>query len=1017
MNIPAFSIRNYQLTITAFLLLFLAGLFSFLGMPRQEDPVLDIPNIVVVAIYPGANPQDIERQVVDPIEEAINELDDLKELKTVVRDGSAVTVVEFEFDVDSDDKYDEVQRQLNQLRDELPEGLYSLDARQINTNTVNIFQIALYSNQADYRKMYAEADKLKSRIEDVDGVRKVELEAYPEEEVRIALDAVKMTAVNLSVDDVERAIAGNNANIPGGALKLGKKQFSIKTSGAYADLEEIRRTIVGVYQGKLVYLKDVAQVNFTYEDERWMARYNGQPAMYINVTQKKGKNIYSVSDPIKTLLEEQPLAGDLQLAYVFDQSEGVEERVNGFISNLLQGIFLVGLVIVLLLGVRSASLVMLAIPLSLLVGLLAVDSLGYALQQMSIAGLIVALGLLVDNSIAITENIERFLGKGFSAADAATLGTQQLVTPIGSATLTTVLAFVPVVLMPDVTGAFIKALPVTVIATLIASYLVAITLTPFLASRFLKAPSDKPKATWLFTWMKNFVNGPYTRLLMWVNANKWLSLGVAGLTFVGAMALFPLVGVSFFPKAEKPQFRITVELPKGSSLEATDEVVKEVETVLEEYDEIAYFASNVGHGNPRIYYNINPRSYSNNFGEIYVRLETYKVDAFYELLAELRGRFTNYHAAKVDVREFVQGPPSNAPVEIQISGDDLDQLQQYARQVERLVSEVPGAVNISNPLRETGTDLHFRINRDKAMLFGVPLFTVDKTIRYFVNGNTLGVFRDSDGEDYNIVMRYEAGEDFKLKDFDHISIPTLTGKFLPLRQVADITFEEAPSQIDHYDTRRVTTILADLEQGYTLDGVIADVEKQMEQVDWVEGYAYQYLGDLSNRNSSFGGMGLASLLAVLLIVGVLVIQFKSFSQPLIILTALPLAFIGSILALFITGIPFSFTAFIGLTSLIGIAINNSIVLVDYANDIRADGASIIEAAIQAGQVRFIPIVATTLTTILGLLPLTLNGGSLWAPMGWVIIGGLLTSTTLVLLIVPVLYQLFTREEVSQSEPL
>ncbi len=1010
MNIPAFSIKNYQLTLTAFVMLLIAGLFSFMGMPRQEDPVLDIPNTLVIAVYPGANPRDIESQVVDPIEEAIKELDDLKELRTVVRDGTAVTEVEFEFGVDPDDKYDEIQRQLNQLKDVLPSDLYSLEARQINTNTVNIFQIALVSETAEYRQLLDEAERIKDQIEGIGGVRKVELEAYPEEEVRLALDPVKMTQANLSIDDIERSIAGTNANIPGGAVKVSNKLFALKTSGAYEDLEQIRQTVVGVYQGKLVYLKDVADVHFTYEDDRWLARYNGKPAMYINVTQKKGVNIFDVSEPVKAALAEHRLPDDMQMAYVFDQSTGVRERVNGFIGNLGQGILLVGVVIFLLLGVRSASLVMLAIPLSIMIGLLAVDGMGYALQQMSIAGLIVALGLLVDNSIAITENIERLLGKGLSPTQAAADGTQQLVTPIGSATLTTVLAFVPIVLMPDVTGAFIAALPVTVIATLIASYLVAVTLTPFLASRFLKPRQENQQDSWLFRRLRTFIQGPYTRTLQWVNSHKWATLGLAGLAFAGAMALFPLVGVSFFPKAEKPQMRITVSLPKGSNLDATDRAVSYVESVLNEYDEVDYYAANIGHGNPRIYYNIAPTNYSNTFGELFVTLKSYEVDAFYALLDDLRDRLGTYTAARIDVREFVQGPPSKAPVEIQVRGDDLEQLQAIARRVERIVRETPGAVNISNPLRENSTDLHFQINRDKAMLFGVPLFTVDKTIRSFVNGNTVGVFRDSDGEDYNIVLRYKAGEDFTLDDFDRLSIPTMTGNFLPLRQVANIQFEEAPSQIEHYDNKRVTTILADLENGFTLDEVVGKIDAQLVNEEWPQGYSYTYLGDLANRANSFGGMGIASLLAILLIVGVLIIQFRSFTQPLIILTALPLAMIGSILALFITGIAFSFTAFIGLTSLIGIAINNSIVLVDYANAVRAEGATIQEAAIQAGQVRFIPIVATTLTTILGLLPLTLNGGSLWAPMGWTIIGGLLTSTTLVLLIVPLLYQLFTSDK-------
>jgi multidrug efflux pump subunit AcrB len=405
------------------------------------------------------------------------------------------------------------------------------------------------------------------------------------------------------------------------------------------------------------------------------------------------------------------------------------------------------------------------------------------------------------------------------------------------------------------------------------------------------------------------------------------------------MALFPLVGVSFFPKAEKPQLRITVNLPKGSNLDATDRVVSYVESVLAEYEEVDYYAANVGHGNPRIYYNIAPVNYSNTYGELFVVLKDYEVDAFYaasrRATTNLRGLYwCAYRCAESLCRDHrvKHQWKSSCVVMTWLQLQDL-----CSARIERIVRQTPGAVNVDNPLRQNNTDLHFQINRDKAMLVGVPLFTVDKTIRSLVNGNTVGVYRDTEGEDYNIVLRYAAGQDFQLADFERIHIPAVTGAFVPLRQLADIQFAESPGRIEHYDKQRVATVLADVDNGYTLDEVIAAVDSQLEKEEWASGYSYTYLGDLANRNQSFGGMGVASVLALLMIFGVLVIQFRSFSQPLIILTALPLAMIGSILALFITGIAFSFTAFIGLTSLIGIAINNSIVLVELCQRIAGRG--------------------------------------------------------------------------------
>lgn len=1015
MNIPKFSISNYQFTLTAFVFLFVMGLSAFLTMPQREDPALDIANMAVVAVYPGANPEDVESQVTDPIEEAINELDDIKEVITTIRDGVSVTEVEFEFGTDADDAFEDVQGKVTEVQDELPADLYDLSVRKFSTNTVAIFQVALIGETVSYRDLKLQAEELKEVIEQVNGVRKVEIDAFPEQEVRIALNPVLMSNMNISPDDIANAVQSNNANIPGGAVKVSSRSYNIKTSGAYEDLEEIKRTVVGSYNGRLVYLDNVADVFFDYEDERWLARYNGRRCLYINVQQKDGYNIFSISEPVKTALSGANLKEGMELAYVFDQSAGVETRVNGFLNNLLQGILLVGVVIFLALGFRSASIVMLAIPLSILIGLWVVNQMGYALQQISIAGLVVALGLLVDNSIAIIENIERYLAQGYSRKEAAIAGTQQLIAPITSATLTTVLAFIPIVMMPDVTGAFIKALPITVIATLIASLIGAITLTPLLATWILKEKKGKElKQTFVFTQMQRFVRGPYRRLLNTAIRYKWVTMGLASLSLVGALALFPLVGLSFFPKAEKPQFRITVTLPNGSNLDATDRSLRYVEEVLEAKEEVSYYASNIGHGNPRIYYNVPSTNYSNSFGEVFVVLKEYEVDGFYAFLDELRAEFSSYADARIDVKEFVQGPPSQAPIELSISGDDLDQLQEYARQVENAVLAAPSAINVNNPLRTNSTDLYFKINRDKAMLLGVPIYQIDQTIRTYVSGNVVGKFRDKDAEDFNLVMRYHFQEKFELDYFDEIKVPSVNGRFVPLKQLASISFAEAPSRITHLDNRRTATILADLKKGVTLDEAVAEVQQELDQIEWAPGYSYAFKGDLENRSESFGGLGIATMLAVLLILGVLIIQFKSFTQPLIIFSALPLAIIGSILALLITGINFSFTAFVGLTSLIGIAINNSIVLVDFANTLYEDGETVEAAAKQAGEVRFVPIVLTTLTTILGLLPLTLAGGSLWSPMGWTIIGGLITSTTFVLLIVPILYVLFTRNRTQKE---
>ncbi|MEM6723917.1 MAG: efflux RND transporter permease subunit [Bacteroidota bacterium] len=1014
MNIPGLSIKNFPFTLLTYTFVFLLGLNTFLNMPRMEDPELDLPNIFVVAVYPGASPEDIESQVAEPIEEAVNELDDIEAIETRISDGLVTVEVKFNFGIDGGDKKKEVQDKVNEVESDLPEGIFSLDVREISTSTVSIMQLALVSETAPYLKMKKEAERIKDVIEKVDGVKKVLIQAYPEQEVRIALNPSTMSQMGISLSDVENAIKSNNANIPGGAIKVSNKLFNVKSSGDYENLEQIRNTVVGSYNGKIIYLKNIASIFMDYEDERHIARLNGQRSLAIAIQQKSGRNIFKTIEPIQKKMAALSIAEDMDLEVVFDQSVGVKDRVSGFISNLVQGIVLVGIIILLALGLRAAGLVMLSIPLSILVGLFVVDLYDLGLQQMSIAGLVVALGLLVDNSIAITENIERFLAEGYSREDAAIKGTNQLVTPITSATITTMLAFVPVLLVPGTTVGFIKALPITVVATMAASFVISITLTPFLASRFLRPPADRKRQPILKSGLQTIVTGPYRRLLGWALNHKLITLILAVGSFVGALSLFPLVGVSFFPKAEKPQIRITVELPKGSNIDATNEVMLYVESVLESRPEINKYAANVGKGNPRIYYNTNQKDFTANFGEVYVTLHQYEIDEFYNLLDALRERFQDFPDARISVIEYEQGPPVNAPIEVMVNGENLDELKRISSEIEDLLEAHPQTLNINNLLGQSRTDIEFKINRDKALMLGVPIINIDRAIRSYVNGQRVGTFRDKDAEDYGIVMRYGFEEEFRISDFDKIQVEAVTGRSVPLKQLSHMTFSKSPSQIFHKDTERVSYVLADLKKGANLDAIIADITPKIDGLDWDEGFGYTYLGELESRQKSFGNLGIASLLALLLIFGVLILQFKSLAQPLIIFSALPLAVIGSILMLYVNGVSFSFTAFIGLTSLIGIAINNSIVLVDFANKEIADGATVAAAVRKAGEVRFTPIVLTTITTVLGLLPLTLTGGSLWAPMGWTIIGGLMTSTFFVLLVVPILYELFTRKTAEKA---
>lgn len=1022
MKLPKIAINNYQFTLVLFILLLFAGLNSYFNMPRTENPSIYVPGAGIVVIYPGASPVDMEQLIALPIEESVNELDDIKKINTSLYDGLAVINVEFTYETDAKEKYDEVVEKINSIRDELPNDLHKLEVNRWTSSDVAIMQLAFVSENTEYSIMEHDAEKLKDEIEKVKGIKRVNIIACPEKLVSVSLRMEKMAQMNISVEDVSNAIASNNANIPGGSIKLSDKSFSVKTSGSYKNLHELENTVVKSYKGRLVYLRDIAEVTYDYEDKNHLAKFNGTRAIFMEVQQKEDFNIFDIMDQVKPIVSKfkNQLNDGISLEVVFDQADDVQNRINGFLGNLGQGILLVGILILLALGVKSALIVIIAIPLSVLIGLSIVDAWGFGMQQISIAGLVVALGLLVDNSIVMVENINRFVDLGYKPRQAAIKGAGQIGWPIVSATATTVLAFVPIVMMPDKAGDFVKSLPFTIIATLTVSLFIALTLNPLITSKVFKSKEDiekknqnkgkKNKENLFRKALRKFIEGPYRKTITLALKSNAIIIILALAFLGGAIALFVTsIGISFFPPAEKPQLMIRVNTPEGTNLRKTGKVANYVESVLDTCSEVKHYATNIGHGNPRIYYNIFPRKNAKNFAELFVELHEYDNEDFEAFVKKLRHTFASYPDARIYVKVFEQSPPQKAPVELFIIGDDMDVLKQIAADAESFVKEQEGAINIENQLDVNRIDLYVNINKEKANQLGVPIHTIDKTVRTAVSGIAVSEFRDQRGKEYDIVLRLPEGEDIKVSDFDKIYVTSLAGKQIPLKHLANIEFKEGPGIITRYNLNRNAVITADIREGYTLDDVVEPIRQELKNYDFQSGYDYHFAGEVEGRKESFGGMQRAILIALIAIFAVLVLQFRSFAQPLIIYSAIPLAVIGSILALYITGYTFSFTAFIGLTSLVGIVINNSIILVDYTNKLRHEGKCMDEALRIAGETRFTPIILTTFTTIGGLLPLTLQGGGLWAPMGWTIIGGLLMSTLLTLVVVPVLYRIFSKK--------
>jgi multidrug efflux pump subunit AcrB len=1023
MKLPRLAIDNRSFTWMVFIFLTFIGIRSLTTIPRTENPEVTVPGSSIIVLMPGAGPMDMESLVALPLEEAMNELDDIKRIITDVRDGIAVISVEFDFKTDADEKYDEVLQQVNSIRNTLPEEILQLETWQWSISDMSMLLLALISEDAPYNEMEHTFEELQKRIEKVKSVRKVSAYALPEQEVHIHLDFEKMAMVSTTLEHITRAIQSNNLNIPGGDVSLGANNLSVKSSGSFQNLDEIRNMVVNSHQGRLIHLRDVASISYGYEQQNYRARFGaksiprdnagGSRCIFLGVSQKEGLNVLETGEELEPIIEvfREELPSNMRLEMVYNQPETVRKRINVFMSNLLQGIILVGVVIFLSLGFRSSLMVVIAIPLSLIIGLGFVDLAGFGLQQISIGGLVVVLGLLVDNSIVMVENINRYIQMGHSRREASILAASEIGWPVLTATLTTVLAFVPIAAMPDETGEFIKSLPITIALTLTVSLIIALAFTPMLSSKLLKDTGMRDYRSWGISRMLGWViKHPFRRVLLGALKRPGLTMVAVCVFLLISLGMFRFVGVSFFPKAEQANLMIQATLPEGSSLDRTDQLARYLESVLDTMPEVSYYATNVGHGNPRIYYNVFPKRFDKCYAEIYVQLHTYDSEEFPGILERLRKEFDVYPGARIRVKEFEQGPPFDAPVQIYLTGDDLEVLREISADVEGMIEEEPGAINIENKFIKTNTELLLNINREKANMHGVPIVEIDRTIRTAVAGMQVSNFRDPSGEEHPVVLKMDRNAKFGEEELERIYVSSMSGKQHQLKQFVDIELQQAPSSISRYDMERTAEILADVERGYSLDEIMDPVLEKLKNYPMPSGYSYTIGGELQERNEAFSGVSNAVLIAIISIFSVLVLQFRSFRQPLIVFLAIPFAVTGMIWALWITGNTFSFTASIGLTSLVGIVVNNSIILVDYINKLRERGKPLNEALQLAAETRLTPIVLTALTTIGGLLPLTLRGGTLWAPMGWTIIGGLLVSTMLTLVIVPVIYKLLERKK-------
>lgn len=1002
-----FFVEKKQFTYIVIAGLLILGINSLLTMPRGEEPDMNFPIYSVAVIMPGATPTELQDQVIKPIEDAFYEMDGIKEIKASAASGLAYIGLRYDFSTDRDEKYQEIIREMERLRSgELPQNIAQILIKRTRTTDVNIYQIALLSETASYADLEYHSTELKNRLKKVGGIKNVETWGYPRQEVKVELNINKLSEYNIPVSSVFTALKRDSYTLPAGNVVSGNTAFNVNSGDTYESVEEIANTVIHVANQQIIRLKDIADISKDYEEEKHIVRLNGTRAVLVTASLKAGYNILAVADAAQAIIDDyaKVLPANIELNKHFDQSESVSSRLNQLLHDFIIAILLVSITL-LPLGFRSTAVVMISIPLSLSIGVFLLSILGCSLNQFSIVGLILALGILVDDAIVINENIERSLRSGLPLRKAIIESTGQIALAVMGVTTMIILAFIPILFMPEVSGEFMRSLPLAVITAVAASLFVSLAIVPFISDKLLKEKVN-PEGNIFLRGLHKGIHWSYGKVMeKSLRHPKWATLIVAVITIAG-FSVAGSMGFSLFPKTDKPQFHVNIETAPNASLDETDKVCRKVEDILSNQPGVKYYTSNVGKGNPQVYYNVYQQDERLNFANIFVQCEDADVKHKTAIIDSLRRQFLKIPEAKVQLLEFEQGPPLEAPVAIRIFGDNLDTLRKYSLKVEEIIKSIDAAMYVNNSIAISNTGLKVEINKEKASLLGVRNEDVDKAVRMAITGSKAGEIQlDRVERKSPINILLPKGRFQQMDIFDKIYVPTAKRNAVPLTSIADIAFEKNPNSITRLNKDLYTTVTAYAQEGYLYSQLNKDVVAKLQSLKLPAGYTWKAAGETENQQRSFSGFGAILLFTLFAFVAALILEFKSFKSCLIVLSVIPLGFMGGILALFITGSPLSFISIIGFIALVGIELKNSILMVDYTNYLRKEGMPLDTAVATAGEVRFIPIFLTTMTAVASMIPLIIQGSPLYRPLALVIVGGLISSLLLSRILTPVLYKL------------
>ena len=989
-------LRRRRLVISATLLLAVAGLSSWLTMPREEDPAFPQRDGLIVTVFPGADALTVERMVVEPLEEELVEISAVGMVESTARAGVAIQHVEFHETVyDTEAAWDEVQDAIDRAVQSFPAGVWEpqLDDDMVSQEAV----VYALVGAGDPLVLLDAAEALKRRLLAVEDVKEVRFIADPGEQITVELDDATARRLGLSPRSLGMQLAERSRIVPGGLIHLGEKIATLRPQTELRSLEELRETPIVLPSGSSVPLAELAKVRHgPAEPQRDLMRWNGEPAMAVAVVPQDGIDRVFFGDKVREAVGEASASLDPVLVQeMIFQPDLVKSRLAELTGSLRLGILIVAAILFLTMGLRLGIVVSLVVPLVALgsIGIFAGG--GGILHQISISALVIALGMLVDNAIVVVENIQYRLDQGIPIRQAAVVSVKELALPLGTATGTTLAAFVPMLISKGNTADFTRTIPVMIMLSLTVSYLFALLVTPVLSELLLK-PRPKEKQDGRLNRFSQRVARLAVNRSGWVLAGAVLLLCIAGLSA-------RWVDVKFFPAADRTTVVVELEMPEGTHLEATDAVTRRLENALLEHPEVRTVGAYVGRNGPKFYYNLLSRPASPHRAMLVT--ETGDFAAVETVIEWVRDwvRMEVPEAAVV-ARRLEQGPPLDAPVEILVYGEDFEAMEIAADQVLGLVRGMDGTRDVRHDLSMGVPTLRFEIDDAAAARQGLTRTDVALTLMGRTLGTEIGQYRM--GEDpVPILIRSSEGEKFPVSGLSTVDVAGRDGQVVPLAEVASTEVEWLPAVVHHRDRERLVKVQAQVAEGVTAQAIFSALEEPLAALDLPAGVRLALGGELEESGRANAALLQKMPLGVLLLLFFLLLEFNSFRRMAIIMSTVPLALVGVVPGLILSGQPFGFMSMLGVISLVGIVVNNAIVLLDVIETRRREGADIEEALQEAVKRRTRPILLTMATTVAGLSPLAFSQATLWPPLAWAMISGLMASTILTLLVIPALYKL------------